>query len=162
MTKSQKSKLPIRKYLILIFIAVLLISNSTFSKYVSTSTGNAETRVAIFESNVTVNLYVGKMMPGETVDVPIIVSNFEDLGDTIRVSEVSQRYTLEEEIEGNIPLTLEWDINNGDFFLANNPKDSGQSHPHTLTVHWPETENDYTLQDELVVIRITVNVEQID
>lgn len=168
MTKSKKIKLPIRKYLILIFIAVLLITNSTFSKYVSTSTGSGETRVAIFASDVERTLYIEKIAPGETYTVPIVVSNFEGEGNSLRISEVSQQYTLEAFIEGEIPLTLSWVEAPGspsivdDFHVGDNPVGSGQTHRYNLTVNWPENNNEYTLQDELVVIRIRVHVEQID
>ena len=166
MTKSQKSKLPIRKYLILIFIAVLLISNSTFSKYVSTSSGGSAVQVAIFASDTEVSVPLENMHPGDTQTIEIAVSNFETNGLNKKVSEVSQSYVMTAQLmTGRLPLTLEWveNGNTGSFQAVTHS--AGNTYTHYLKVTWnaDNAQNtDYTLSDELEAVRILVDVEQID
>ncbi len=166
MAKS-KTKLPIKRYLIYILIAVVLISNTTFSRYVSTSSGGSSVSVALFASDVS---YVEDVQipisihPGETVEFHIILTNFELDGDN-RVSQVSQRYKLSHELMANrLPLTVTYDKQWNDMQLTNS--NNGKiTHTQTITVTWDNSQpgnNDYTLADEIEVIRILVNVEQID
>ncbi len=165
MTKAKSSKLPIKKYLILIFIAVLLITNSTFSKYVSTSTGGSTAAVAIFASDVEIQVPLEKISPDSPIEITIDVSNYETTGLTKKVSEVSQSYVMTpKQMTGNIPLTFEWigeNGNKGSFQAVTHS--AGNTYQHVLRITWDKSVNiDYTLADELEVIRILVDVEQID
>lgn len=157
-------RIPLRAYLLYLLAASVVCTGVTFSSYLSTSSGNDETRIALFANDVTVNIPISKeCYPGCSFEIPITVSNYEKKGLTSDVCEVSQSYTLNAALlVGNLPLEVVWKSDNSSGSFAAN--DSATDVTHYVVVTWPVNaeSTSYEYADEIEVLRVTVNAEQVD
>lgn len=157
-------RIPLRAYLLYLLAASVVCTGVTFSSYLSSTSGGDETRVALFANDVSMNIPISDdCYPGCSFEIPITVSNYEKVGLTERICEVSQTYTLEAQLlVGNLPLSIQWKSgNNSGEFGATDP---AINNTHYIVVTWPinAESTSYEYADEIEVIRITVDAEQAD
>lgn len=157
-------RIPLRAYLLYLLAASVVCTGVTFSSYLSSSSGGGDARVALFANDVSLNIPISEdCYPGCSFEVPITVSNYEKVGLTEKVCEVSQAYTLEAQLlVGNLPLTVEWKSgNNSGEFSAN---DAATDNTYYVVVTWPVNaeSTSYEFADEIEVLRVIIDAEQVD
>ncbi len=178
-TDKIKTKLPIRMYVCLVLVALLLCSTTTFSKYVSSSTGEASAQISIFASDVkSFDVPLDGYEPGTEKRIAIEIMNYEMHGLDAVVCEVSQRYTITAELlTGRLPIQILWaegdatDADSvtttsespiGEFRIKDYVGDGRASHTYTMIIKWDAADSDYKYADEIDVLRVTIAAEQID
>ena len=158
------SGLPLRAYLLYLLAATVVCTGVTFSSYLSSSSGGDTTRVALFATDVSINIPLDEACyPGCSFEIPIKISNYETKGLTESVCEVSQSYSLEAvTLVGNLPINVEWQ--NGNSTGSFKATDSATDRTHVLVVTWPinASSTAYEYADEIEVIRVIVTAEQTD
>ncbi|MGM0237493.1 hypothetical protein [Enterococcus sp. AZ103] len=159
------------RYLIAILFSVILISFSflvrfTYSKYQESVQNNKTSRVALFlgDGMVVENLTDDdEMVPGETINIPVSISNFKGASQT----ETSYTYNLS--LENFASLPLEWTLKKDgvpESLLYSGKMTPGKKQELTdefiLTVTWPEDMNDYSYAGQLKALRLRLDTQQLD
>ena len=104
--KQKKMRLPLSIYLTYLLAATLLFTGVSYSRYATTASGEASTRVAAMASDSTAVIN-GTLLaaPGESQTFTVTVTN----KDGSQVCEVAQEYTMYvENLTGNMNLTYEF------------------------------------------------------
>ena len=71
-------KIPLRVWLLYLLLLSTLLTGVSYASYRSESSGGSTTRVALFANDVSVDLTITDFAPGETREIPITVTNYDD------------------------------------------------------------------------------------
>ena len=173
--ENYKHKIKTHNLIFIYVITTIIITLISFSRYVTTVTTDATTRVALMADSVSVDLNLEEgMQPGYEAIYPIVITNKDEEGN---ICEVSQQFTIEIEREKdkNLPLTLtlykdencteivEPDENG--IYTSNEFKlNAGDEEAKTyyLKINWPSEENNVELSYEMGYIKVNVTITQLD
>ena len=160
------SIIPIKVYLSYLIIVTLIFSGVSISKFSTTVSSNAETRVAIMAEDVVCNLKDQIFLaPGETEEIVITLTNKEDG----KVCEVSQQYSMiVRNLSDNLELNQEYFLIDGlqevkvdkvdGIFEASKEK----SVTYKIKITWPNVPQPETSAFEVDALQVVINTEQID
>lgn len=165
--------------LAVLLLAVLLTSHAVggvMARYTASGASADEARVALFAHDETIDLsnVATSLVPGSSYDVALSVSN----ANSSKVSEVAQRYSIEVETSGNLPITYtllrdgatvgtfsESSATHAETFQTDNMAfAAGVSamHNYTLRVAWDASANGSRYADISDFLQVNINVTQID
>ncbi len=160
-------------YLLFLTLVCTLLFGATYSRYGSQVTGAGIADIAAVSLNSTVDLSpkLSGMVPGETRNIMIQVSNQKESG---AISEVTQGYTITIDTTGNLPLTYTLDTTdtpNIDHALTPSedslvwtggvlPHTQKTTHTYTLGVTWPKAQNDPRYANNVDAVRFVVDSQQ--
>ena len=160
------STIPIKVYLTYLIIVTLIFSGVSFSKFSTTVSSNAETRVAIMAEDVVCTLKDQIFLaPGETEEFIITLTNKEGGS----VCEVSQKYSMDiRNLSGNLDLNHEYflidglqeiKVDNADgIFEASKEK----TVTYKIKITWPNVPQPESHAFEVDALQLVINTEQID
>ncbi len=142
--------------ILLLCLAILTtyITGTLYARYVSGDSDQDAAQVAGFDIQTdltakTEEIVLENIKPGYTKTVELNVTNN---------SEVSVSYEFKVDSSGNLPLTYTFSSGRMGQLLVG----STSSAHHTLTISWPETENDVSFVSEVDIVSISVTCTQID
>ncbi len=157
------------RYLLIIFIGVLYLStfNFTTSRYIGELQSDSDiVAIPILTlSNNQLEVKVEDMLPGETREVPFIVSNKEN----DQLNEVLLDYNIKITSDNIIPLTLElYNDKDEKLTLTENktaeermPYDAEATRNYKLKIIWNEKDNDYTYANKTSHISVELTGTQV-
>ena len=146
--------------LLYILLALCLISSAMvsrlYARYTSSAAGSSSARVAAFdvrEAGELTAFFSKALAPGQTEKVSVTVTNN---------SEVAVLYTVEvENVHNNLPLTFA--INGQNLpYGAQIPCGKDNVQTLELLISWPEEANDISYAGKVDLIKVTLNVTQMD
>ena len=159
---SRRKGIPVVTYLVLLLIATFLFTGISFSKHVSTTSGDSAVSVAKFDfkfdlagSGTQSEVLEVQVQPGFTKDYSILVSDSSEVATKYKV--VAKKLTDNTPLEAT--LTVDGKTYDGTEFLS---IDNGDAKELTLSLEWDAAENAAEYAGEVDAIRITVIAEQID
>lgn len=159
--------------LMLVLISTSIVSGR-YARYTTASSSydGARTAAYIFEMNDTSGQYIDIsdiQKPGDSKTYTFTLTNKKNQ----QISEVNEKYQLTLELIGNLPLTCELSGNETLSATGVSEKISGaeytfeasaeHTHTYTLTVSWPDTENDLKYANAgLAQLVLYAKAEQVD
>lgn len=184
--KLEKWIVYIAAMLLCLVLASFWMMCNLYARYTTEASGEDGARVAIFGHNQSITLSdeagLINLMPGNSVDYTLVVANYN----ASKVSEVALKYDLEIITAGNLPLNYtvskkvsssNTDVSNviGTFAESAQNKTAQfeneqmyfkagikEESIYTISVQWPQQENDEKYAGIPDEITVSINVEQID
>ncbi len=169
-----KKNIPAMAIIICLLIAVAVTTGVSFSRYVTSTSGSDNARVARYAFEVVDTETKGEFAllldelkaPGDSMDISFVVTNKDSNG----VCEVNQEYKISYRFTGNLPLKLNLISNTtnkeSDILFIEGiqngmlPAAQETIHTYTLRITWSENETNPIYADEIDQIIIQVNGEQ--
>lgn len=157
------------RYLLIIFIGVLFLStfNFTTSRYIGELQSNNEiVAIPILTlNNNQIEIKVDDMLPGETREVPFVVSNKENG----QLNEVLLNYNITITPDNVIPIKIElYNDKDEKIVLTDNksseeqmPYDTEATRNYKLKIIWDEKDNDYTYANKTSHISVELTGTQV-
>ncbi len=174
--KNRSLVLRIAAVLLCLILLSLWMLGDMYARYTADGAGSDGARVSIFghDESITVpDRLLQGLVPGDSRTYTLKVDN----GTGDKVSEVSQKYSIEVTTAGNLPLIYTLTENGTtvgrfsesdaashtftDSSMAFSAAKAG-AHTYSLTVSWPGDQNSIDLSGLPDYIQVNINVEQVD
>lgn len=173
-------------YLFCLTLACTLVFGVTYARFHSKITGMAAAQTAAVALGTTLDLSsrLQGLQPGDETEISFNISNFSKESGK-QISEVGQEYTITIATTGNLPLeyaitqktavttsqSAEEAADTGSYVTpapekANVwtggllPSGTETTHQYTLTVRWPQEQNNYRYSEEIDLVTLTVDAVQ--
>ena len=172
--------IPLRVAAVLLVLSLMTTSfvSGRYARYTTSDSGAASARIAAYVFDVRDN--EGHMVtltqiqnPGDDEDFSFSIANYRGNEGNKVVSEVAEDFVMNIKLLSSLPLTITMTGNGKTVVLSGVSGETGDEHSfaasvasdvtYTLTVDWPETENDIEYSRAgIAALFLTVNAQQAD